>query len=120
MDRVVARVAGHEGLSPFPCHERRPCELASVLFEAGEVADLVNYHLALVSAQLAPSSKEPADQLLALVGDLVRGRAVDEDRSLVPHQGYPAEPSDQWLLARAFDSGLKAPTWSSLRNSPWS
>ena len=101
MDGVVTRVADHEGLTPFPCHERRPCELAYVLFEAGEVADLVYCHLARVPAQLAPSSKEPADQFFSRVGDLVGGSAIGKDRLLVPHQGYPAEPCDQWLLANA-------------------
>jgi hypothetical protein len=49
----------------------------------------------------------------------VRGRAVDEDRSLVPHQGYPVEPCDQRLLAGTFDrlcrsevASLVAPRYS--------
>nr|WP_276975286.1 hypothetical protein [Ferrimicrobium acidiphilum] len=105
----MARVADHEGLAPLPQHERHPWGLGCVLFETGEVADLVNKHLARLPAQLAPSSKQPADQLLPLVGDLVGRSAVDEDRPLVSHQGYPAEPRDQWLLAIAFDPGFVAP-----------
>jgi len=98
MDSVVARVADEEGRTPLSCHERRPCELADVLFEAGEGADLVNCYLARFRVQLAPSSKEPVDQLLPRVGDLVGRSAVDEDRPLVSHQGYPAELSDEPLF----------------------
>ena len=108
----MTRVADHEGLAPLPQHERRPWGLDCVQFETGEVADLVNNHLARLPAQLAPSSKQPANQLLPLVGDLARGSTVDDDRPLVSHQWYPAEPCDKWLLAYAFDPSLVAPTWS--------
>jgi len=71
-----------------------------VLFEARKVTEPGVLPLARFPAQLAPMSQEPADQLPRVV--LVRGSAVDEDRLLIPHQGYPAEPCDQRLLAHAF------------------
>jgi hypothetical protein len=46
VDGVMAGVADHEGLSPFPGHEVRPCRLVcSGLVELGEFADLVDLHL---------------------------------------------------------------------------
>lgn len=73
----------------------------------------MNYHLVRLSTQLAPPFEEPHDQLLAGVRELGRD-AVDEDRSLVACEGYPAEPCDQRLLACAFDADFKAhpfPVW---------
>ena len=50
-----------------------------------------------------------ASQLLPRIGDWTR-LVVGQGRPLVPHQGYPAEPSDQWLLAVPFDPGFEALT----------
>ena len=64
------------GLAAHRGHFRRPRGLAwSGLTEAGELADLVDEHLAWVAAQLTPSGQEPVYQLLAGVrrpdGDVV-------------------------------------------------
>jgi hypothetical protein len=63
----------------------------------GELADVVNVHLAGQRAHLAPSRQEPGDQLFAGGGD--RGwLAVGEDRRLLPFERNSAEPGGQWLL----------------------
>ena len=73
----MAGVADDEGFaSPF-CHERRPRGLVGLSrrAEVGELADLVNIHLAGVPAHLAPPREESTDQLLAAGGrDGVGGR----------------------------------------------
>ncbi|OEJ62516.1 hypothetical protein BGM19_35520 [Streptomyces agglomeratus] len=68
---------------------------------------MVDFHLVEASACLASSRKKPGDQLLAF--DVDRGQlTVGDDRLLVLSQRDPAEPSDQWFPAGAFDAGLEA------------
>ena len=99
--------ADHEGFAVSYGHEicpRRPVPGSS---EVGELCDVVDFHLVNASACLAPSGQEPGDQLLAFGVD--RGQpTVGDDRLLVLSQRDPAEPSDQWFPAGAFDAGLEA------------
>src|SRR5215218_10811476 len=104
----MACPADHEGLaSPFG-HELRPGRLwPSRLNEVSEPADLVDFHLGRLLAQLAPARLEPADQLLA-AGDGQGGCAVVDDRCLLPCQRDATEPGDQWFPAGALDADLEA------------
>src|SRR5260370_9348236 len=104
----MAGQADYEGLAPLPGHVLRPRGLwLSRREEVGELADLVHLHPGPLAAQFAPACPEPGDQLLAAGA---RGaRAVVDDCVLLPGEGYPAEPPDQWLSALALDPGLKPP-----------
>jgi hypothetical protein len=81
MDDVVADVADHEGLASLSRHELRPWRLWLPRFaEVGELADVVDFHLAGVLAHLASSRLEPLDQLGAADDDARGWLAVGEDR----------------------------------------
>jgi hypothetical protein len=68
VDGLVAGVADHEGLGPFPGHEGRLHGLARSRFsQAGELADSVHNDLGRIFAQFTSPSQEPGDQLLAEV-----------------------------------------------------
>jgi hypothetical protein len=84
MDAGVAGAADHEGLAPPPDHDSHPLGLVwlSRPAEVSELADLVHLHLARVSADLAPSRQESADQLSAMRGRPV-WLAIDQDRVLL-------------------------------------
>jgi hypothetical protein len=84
VDGVVAGLADDKGLAPALCHEFHPCWLwPSRPGEAGELADLVNIHLAALPADLASLCEEPGDQLLAADDD--RGWiTVVQDCDLLP------------------------------------
>ena len=93
----MAGWADHQGLAPLACHQLRPRGLRlSRLAEVGELADLVDVHLARVPADLAPVRQEPGDQLFT--ADNARDQeTVGDDRVLLPSQRDAAEPCDQWL-----------------------
>ena len=108
VDGIVARSADHEGLPPFGCHDRRPCWLVgSGLTEPREFGDMVNHHGADVLTQLAPAPHEPVDDLFAGIGHPNRS-TINDDRALVPCEGYPAEPCYQILLAVAVNPSFEA------------
>ena len=111
----MAGLADNKSLPPLLDHERRPCGRACcAVAETCEFPDLVHCHLGRVPTHLTPSPQEPNSQLLPWIGEWTR-LVVGQSRPLVPHQGYPAEPSDQWPLAVPFDPGFEALTWSKWR-----
>jgi hypothetical protein len=74
VDGGVTFGANFEGLAPHLGHEVRPRGLWPT--RSGEVcklSDLVNFHLRLLLAELAPARLEPENQLLA-AGWLAGGR----------------------------------------------
>ena len=77
---TIGRVMGHVGSHL----QLRPRGLWSPrLVEVGELADLVGLHRSATLAPLAPSCREPGDQLCAANSD--RGwLTVDDDRCLLP------------------------------------
>jgi hypothetical protein len=102
MDAGVAGFADNEGLASPPRHDLHALGWIGLsgLIEISELADLVHAHLVRLSAEFAPSGKEPVDQLLAAGG----GRdwfAVPQDRELLPPERDTAERRDQWFPARA-------------------
>ena len=111
MDVVVAGRADHEGLASSSRHEVRPWRLwLPRSAEVGELADVVDFDLAGVLAQLTSSCLEPLDQLGA--ADDARGwLAVGEDRFPLLFQGEATEGGGQRFLAGAFDNHLQAGAW---------
>ena len=68
-------------------------------------------HLVRVSADLAPSSAEPIDQLFAGSGGR-DWRAVVEGRVLLPYERDTTERCDQWFASlAALNAGLQALAW---------
>jgi hypothetical protein len=62
MDKVMAGGADHESLSSLSCHEFGPWRLwLPGLAEVGELADVVDCHLAGALAHLTSSGLEPFD-----------------------------------------------------------
>src|SRR6266516_5893768 len=109
MDDVVASGADHERLASFTRHELRPRRLWLPRFaEVGELANVVDFHLAGVLAHLASSCPEPLDQLGAADDDARGWFAVGEDRYALPFEGDAAESGGQRFLAGAFDDRLQA------------
>jgi len=109
----VAGGAEHEGLASSLGHDPGPFGLVWLpgLVEVCELADLVNLHLVRISADLAPSSAEPIDQLLAGCGGR-DWRAVVEGRVLLPYERDTTERCDQWFASlAALNSGLQALAW---------
>jgi hypothetical protein len=71
----------------------------------------VHLHLVRVSADLAPPSAEPSDQLFAGSGGRER-RAVVEGRVLLPYERDTTERRDQWFaFLAALNPGLQALAW---------
>ena len=105
MDDVVAGGADHEGLAAHPCHELRPWRLSLPgLCEVGELADVMDFHIAGVLAHLASSALEPLDEL-GTADD--RGwLAIDDDRVALPSKGDATEEGGQWFPAGALDARL--------------
>ena len=91
VDGLVAGTADHEGFPAHPGHELRPPGLCpSRPGEVGELADLVDFHVGRRLAVLTPPGAEPLDQLLAAGGRV--GKAVGDDRLLLPFQRDATEP----------------------------
>jgi hypothetical protein len=83
VDGLVAVRADHEGLAAPLSHQLRPRRLwSSRLVEVGQLADLVDFHRAVSPAPLAPSRREPGEQLFTGDGDRAWS-AVGEDRCLL-------------------------------------
>src|SRR5437016_12360381 len=109
MDVVMADGASDKRFAPSFRHDLYPCGflVAPCLVQVGELADVVDLQSCGGAAQLAASSDEPSDQLVAAGGEQV-GRTIHEHRLLPPFQRDTTEPRDQWLPAAAtFHSGLK-------------
>jgi hypothetical protein len=111
MDVVMAGGADHEGLSSLSCHELGPWRLWLPGFaEVGELADVVDFHLASALAHLTSSGLEPLDELRA--ADDARGwLTVCEDRVALPFEGDATESGGQRFPAGAFDGCLQARAW---------
>ena len=94
----MAGGADHKGLaSPFD-HDAVPRGLGwSGSCKVGELADVMNDHLAGLLAELAPAPQEPGDQLGARVGDPFREAVVD-DRRLLPLSGIPPNRATSGFL----------------------
>ena len=107
----MAGGADHEGFASFSCHELGPWRLWLPGFvEVGELADVVDFHLAEVLAHLASSRVESFDQLLT--ADDARGWfAVEKDRVALPFEGNATESGGQRFPAGALDGGLQARAW---------
>ena len=87
----MAGGADHEGLAPLGGHELRPSGLRpSWLAEVGEFADLVDFHVGPRVRSTRTAGQEPGDQFLAADGP--GGKAVGDDRLLLPFQRNAAEP----------------------------
>jgi hypothetical protein len=74
---LMAGRADHQGLAPLTCHQLCPRRRSRTgLSEIGQLADLVHLHRIRPLAHLAPSPKEPANQLPTRVGDPARDAAL--------------------------------------------
>jgi hypothetical protein len=95
MGVFMARTAHDQSLAPPFGHERHPCGFVplSWLFQISEFADVMNLQPLGCSAQLAASSNQPSDQLIAFSSGQ-DGSAVDEhltaDRACRARGGHPA------------------------------
>lgn len=75
--------------------------------EVGELADVVDFHLAGLLADLADIREEPCDEFLVRIVDPDR-LTVGDRRRFLPVERCLTEPCDQWLPAVALDA------WSGL------
>src|SRR5215472_11319030 len=108
MNSVMAFRADHECFAPPFRHQPCPFGLSwSRLAEVGELADVVNCHVARLPADLAFPAEQPQGQFFAGVADPFRD-AVGDDRLSLSLEWYPAEPCDQRFPAVPFDGGLQA------------
>jgi hypothetical protein len=100
VDVFAAAAADHEGLAPSHGHEVHPGGFlcAAGLVEIGELADVVNLQVHRLPADLAASSDEPVDQLVA-PGTGHDRSLIDEDGCVCSPERDPAEADDQWFAA---------------------
>ena len=92
VDVAVAGGADHEGFAPPVRHGLRPLGLErSGYAEVGELADVVDLHLAGLLADLAGIREEPGDELLVRIVNPDR-LAVGDRRRFLPPEWYAAEP----------------------------
>jgi hypothetical protein len=85
----------HAGRSVFPF----PLRSASF--------DLMDVNVIGLLADLAHAPEESLDDLAVAVWGGIRS-TVEEHRVLVPFEGDPAEPCDQWFSALPLGGGFKA------------
>jgi hypothetical protein len=99
MDRLVAPLAGHQGLAPTRGHASDPEGfLPSPWFaQVSELADVVNFAVLHGSTQFACLGKKVLDHLAAMAVHLLR--LIVEDGLLLPSKLDAAKPCHQWCLS---------------------
>jgi hypothetical protein len=93
VDVFVAAAAYDQGFAPSHGHEVHPCGFVSPsrLVEIGELADVVDFQVHRVLADLTASGQEPMDQLVT--------PGAGQDRPLVGEYGCACSP--EWDSAEA-------------------
>lgn len=110
MDCLVTDAANHKGLASAHRHEPDPCRSLTLSWsvEIRELADVVDFDALRRFADLAASSEQSVDQLVAPDCGQVR-RLIVEGCCLLPVKWDAAESGDQWFLpAVAVNHDLEA------------